>query len=57
MSKYQGHIDWKKVKGAKEAGYELIPQTPYAFEFWQFTENGKVDGIAGLCDIDIQFMK
>ena len=39
------------------ADYELEPQTPYKFEYWQFTEKGKVSGIANECDIDIQFIE
>jgi len=34
--------------------YEDIPQTPYQFEFWQFTEKGRVNGISGYVDINIR---
>ena len=37
------------------ADYEKIPQTPYSFKYWQYTEKGKVDGIQTPCDIDIEF--
>ena len=37
------------------ADYEKIPQTPYSFKYWQYTEKGKVDGIQIPCDIDIEF--
>lgn len=39
------------------ADYEKIPQTPYAFSFWQFTEKGHIDGVDGEVDLDIQFLK
>lgn len=37
--------------------YEDIPQTPYQFEFWQFTEKGQVNGISGYVDINIRITK
>jgi Lyzozyme M1 (1,4-beta-N-acetylmuramidase) len=37
------------------ADYEEIPQTPYKFDFWQYSESGKVDGIQGEVDLDLQF--
>jgi len=39
------------------ADYELIPQTPYDFCFWQYSESGQVDGITGATDLNIQFLK
>ncbi len=39
------------------ADYEVFPQTPYHFVFWQYTNEGKINGIAGLMDIDIQMIK
>ena len=39
------------------ADYELIPQTPYKFEYWQYTEKGSVNGITGGCDIDVHFIE
>ncbi len=39
------------------ADYELIPQTPYKFEYWQYTEKGSVRGISGGCDIDVHFVE
>ncbi len=38
------------------ADYETIPQTPYDFEYWQYSEKGHVDGIAGEVDLDIRFV-
>lgn len=37
------------------ADYEKIPQTPYAFSFWQYSESGQVDGIEGMTDLDVWF--
>lgn len=39
------------------ADYEKIPQTPYHFSFWQYTNEGMVDGISGATDINIQMIK
>lgn len=38
------------------ADYEQIPQTPYAFRFWQYSEKGTVDGISGDVDLDVEFI-
>ena len=37
------------------ADYEKLPQTPYDFEMWQYTNEGNVPGIKGKCDLDIWF--
>ncbi len=37
------------------ADYEAIPQTPYHFEIWQYSETGQVDGISGNVDLNIMF--
>ena len=37
------------------ADYEELPQTPYQFELWQYTESGYVHGIEGVTDLDVQF--
>lgn len=39
------------------ADYEEKPQTPYDFEYWQYSNEGHVDGIAGVTDMDIQIVK
>lgn len=39
------------------ADYQPLPQTPYHFEIWQYTEQGVVDGISTAADINIQFLK
>lgn len=38
------------------ADYEPVPQTPYYFSFWQYSEKGSVDGIAGNVDLNVQFL-
>ena len=35
------------------ADYEEVPQTPYDFDIWQYSEKGQVDGVAGIVDLDI----
>ena len=37
------------------ADYELVPQTPYDFTFWQYSEKGSVDGIEGIVDLNVWF--
>lgn len=39
------------------ADYTPIPQTPYNFEIWQYSESGKVDGIKCDVDLNVQFIK
>lgn len=39
------------------ADYEKYPQTPYAYEMWQYSNTGHVDGIASEVDLNIQFIK
>lgn len=39
------------------ADYEKKPQTPYAFEYWQYSNEGKVPGISGVTDMDIQMIQ
>ena len=39
------------------ADYEEVPQTPYLFEFWQYTEEGYVEGVEGPVDIDLRIKK
>lgn len=38
------------------ADYEELPQTPYHFEFWQYSNTGKVNGVTGVVDLDIQLI-
>lgn len=39
------------------ADYEDKPQTPYAYEFWQYSNEGQVPGISGACDLDIRLIR
>lgn len=39
------------------ADYEPMPQTPYQFEFWQYTNTATVEGITGPVDLDIQLIR
>lgn len=38
------------------ADYESLPQTPYHFDIWQYSESGQVNGIDGAVDLNIQFI-
>ncbi len=38
------------------ADYEQFPQTPYHFEYWQYSNTGKVPGIQDMVDLDIQLI-
>lgn len=49
MEKLQDYPFWY-------ADYEAVPQTPYDFSIWQYSETGKVDGIEGNVDLNIQFI-
>ncbi len=39
------------------ADYELLPQTPYNFSFWQYSNTGLVPGVPERVDLDIQLIK
>lgn len=39
------------------ADYEPLPQTPYDFIMWQYSNEGDVKGILGVCDLDIQLIR
>ena len=39
------------------ADYEKIPQTPYHFTWWQYSNKGSVPGIAGDVDLDLWIVK
>lgn len=39
------------------ADYQENPLYPYDFSIWQYTETGKIDGITGNVDINIQFVR
>ena len=38
------------------ADYSRFPQTPYHFDMWQYSSKGKVDGIQGYVDLNIQMI-
>lgn len=39
------------------ADYEPVPQCPYEFTMWQYTETGSVPGIQGNADLNVWFEK
>ncbi len=39
------------------ADYEPQPQTPYHFEYWQYTDSGTVPGIEGPVDLDVRLAR
>ncbi|MCI9335024.1 MAG: zinc-ribbon domain-containing protein [Lachnospiraceae bacterium] len=39
------------------ADYESMPQTPYQFAFWQYSNHGSVDGIEGAVDLNLQLIR
>ena len=49
------YYDLEKLKDYEiwYADYNKLPQTPYNFKFWQFSEVGIVDGINGLVDLNV----
>ena len=49
MSELSDYLFWT-------ADYTNHPQTPYDFSFWQYTDRGKVNGIKGNADLNIQFL-
>lgn len=52
-------FDMERLKDYKfwYADYEKIPQTPYTFEYWQHSSEGRVPGIKGNADLNIRFIK
>lgn len=50
-------LDLAKLREYKiwYADYEAVPQIPYEFQMWQYTESGTVPGIEGNADINICF--
>ncbi|BBF45127.1 hypothetical protein lbkm_3886 [Lachnospiraceae bacterium KM106-2] len=38
------------------ADYEALPQSPYQYSIWQYTETGKVDGVKGNVDLNVDFI-
>ncbi len=35
------------------ADYEALPQTPYDFQMWQYSESGEIPGIEGVVDLNV----
>lgn len=50
MTKLQDYDFWY-------ADYEAVPQTPYDFSIWQYSESGRVPGIDTAVDLNIQFVE
>ena len=38
------------------ADYEPLPQTPYRFRYWQYSNEGTVKGIHGAADLNLEFL-
>lgn len=38
------------------ADYEKLPQSPYMFEMWQYSQAGHLDGFNGAIDFNVQFI-
>lgn len=49
MEKLNGYPKWY-------ADYEEFPQTPYDFSYWQYTNEGVVEGISGPVDLNLQLI-
>lgn len=48
-------IDFSRLNGIPiwYADYERLPQTPYLFKMWQYSQCGKISGIPGTCDLNL----
>ena len=60
-----GKKEWllTKIDLGKLVGYDIwladysdIPDYPYQFSMWQYTNQGKVDGVSGKVDLNISFI-
>lgn len=53
------YFDMEKLNGYDiwYADYNKIPQTPYNFKYWQFSEVGLVNGVDGIVDLDVMMEK
>lgn len=38
------------------ADYEPLPQTPYDFTYWQYTNEAKIDGVQGPVDLNLEIV-
>ena len=57
-ARYEDDYDLTALQGIKKwtARYGDTPDFPYAFEIWQYTDNGSVEGIEGGTDMNIMFL-
>ena len=39
------------------ADYEKLPQTPYQFTWWQYSEKGHVDGVDDIVDLNVELVE
>lgn len=53
---YELNLEYLEEYPIWYADYEPFPQTPYHFDFWQYTNEGSVNGIEGRTDLNIQLM-
>ncbi len=51
MSEFSDYITWYSDYNSD------IPQSPYAFKYWQYSNKGKVAGISTDVDLDLLFVK
>lgn len=53
------YYDMSKLKDYEiwYADYNEIPQTPYDFKYWQFSETGMIEGINGTIDLNVMLTK
>lgn len=51
-------LEMEKVNEYKKwyADYEDFPQTPYEFTYWQYTNEGVLDGISGTVDLNLEII-
>lgn len=52
------YFDMEKLNDTKiwYADYNNKPQTPYHFDYWQFSEKGYVDGVEGEVDLNVRLV-
>ena len=53
------YYDLSKLKDCEiwYADYSKLPQTPYDFKYWQFSEIGIVDGVKGEVDLNVMIKR
>ena len=58
VDRQAGLLDMGRLKDYEiwYADYESDPQTPYDFKFWQFSNRGKIDGIEGDVDLNVEII-